>query len=171
MIDNQHNDPEERLEGSVHISRTGILFPSSDIALSPSGPALQGSLVETRAAGSSQGKKRHAALPSGNRLGVASLVTGILSLTTPWLPLNALVTAPGAALWLPFLGLHFAPPAIILGILDGARFKKESIKNKKLATAGLAMGVLYLSLLIGVVIYVLTTPTHGTASDCLNNGV
>lgn len=160
MIDKLHNDTEERLEGSVHVSRTGIPFLSSEINLSRSGHALEDSAVETPAAGSSHRQMRRAAAGSGNRLGVASLVTGIISLTTPWLPLNGLITAPGAALWLPFLGLLFAPLAIIFGILDGAQFKKESMKNRKMATAGLAMGVLYLALLTGAVAYVLAASTH-----------
>lgn len=161
MIDDRHSDIGERLEGSVHVSRAGIPLLSPEMTLCPSGPALQDSSSETPAAGRGQERMRHAAVSSGNRLGIASLVTGILALTTPWLPLNALITAPGAALWLPFLGLVFAPPAIILGILGGAQFKKESITNKKLATAGLAMGILCLALFTGAVIYVLAVSRGG----------
>ncbi|MGO4653111.1 hypothetical protein AB4068_15615 [Arthrobacter sp. 2RAF22] len=54
----------------------------------------------------------------------------------------------------------FAPPAVILGVLGGARFRKESLENPKMATTGLTPGLLYLALLARAFLYVLATNTQ-----------
>jgi uncharacterized membrane protein len=100
---------------------------------------------------------RHAAVPARNGMGFTSLLMGVLGLVTPWLPFRGLVSAPQATLWLPFLGALFAPLAIIFGLLGGARIRKRTKKNKIMATAGLALGLFYMTLLTGAFVFVLIT--------------
>lgn len=159
MSEDQPTDSPERHHGSVHLSKTGIRLPSP-AAFPPAHTEPATSDAEVPAVEGGRDRTRHAALPAGKRWGWASVIAGVLSLTTPWLPFDRLVTAPGARLMLPFVGMLFAPLAIAFGVLGGARLQKGSMENRKMATAGVALGFFYIALLTGALLFVLATGTY-----------
>ncbi|MDP9904682.1 putative membrane protein [Arthrobacter bambusae] len=84
---------------------------------------------------------------------------GILGLATPWLPIRGTIGAQSVTLWLPFLGIVFAPLAIVLAGIEIARARNGTSDNKAMAMVGLTLGGVYLVLLAGAFVFVLLTNT------------
>lgn len=148
-------DPDYR-DGSRHVSKAGIVFLAPGPFLPPARSDPVPSGVEPSGVTHRTGQIGHAAVPARKGLAFVSLLSGVLGLVTPWLPVRGFVSTPGVTLWLPFFGVVFAPLAIVFGIMAGARLR-GSLKGKKMAIAGLSLGLFYVVLLAGSFVFVLVT--------------